>query len=376
MRTFPDGNELDTVRLGLPVRGSQESPKRPMKPVGAFVLISILVAGLFEMLREPPPEWRWTPQPVAAPVQYAFLPENSNCGWPPDLPDEETKPSLVTCTEWLLHVNAELDIGIPDAASQVRLNERLRRGVGLRITPDGHRIAYLSGQDLRFVALDLPTAQRRAISPRLDAEAMYDLRSLEISPDGNYFAVSFAGNRPYSLLTEFATGRTTTLSGFCSIIGMSQDAARTAARKTCPDPFQDNPVQDRTVTLIKRNGAVIGEWSGVDHTATLSPDGKTIVRIEENVSEEGNDRLVTHDAVTGEVRKKFALELLSEPSDAVGCSWLTDDEYVIKAAAPEHTGGSFGYYRFDVTSGASRRIRDLGLNPGRSVALGRVLVPD
>lgn len=255
MKTFFSDDGLDVVRLGLPVRGSQEKPKRPMKPVGAFVLICILAAGLFETLREPPPEWRWTPQPVAAPVHHAFLPEDSTCGWP-DLPD-----ALVTCAEWLLHVNDDRDIAIPDAASQVRLNERLRRAVELRVAPDGHRIAYLSRQDLRFVALDLPTAQLKAISPRLDAAAMYDLRSLEISPDGNYFAVSFAGNRPHSLLTEFATGRTATLPGVCSIIGMSRDAARIAARKTCPDFFQDSPVQDETVTLIERNGAVIGEWN-------------------------------------------------------------------------------------------------------------------
>lgn len=367
-----------------------------MKPANALLLVFILVVGLLHTTRDttPPSAWQWTPKPFDPPVQYAFLPETSECRWPSDSSDEETKPPLVTCNEWRLRVNYELgsnrqdigvpygagcssdrrdctsDIGIPDAASQVQLNDHHRREVELRITPDGHRIAYLSEQYLQFVAWDLPTAQRKAISPRLDAEALNNLRSLEISPDGNYFAVSFAGSRPYSLLTEFATGRTTTLPGFCSVIGMSRDAARTAARRTCADPFEVS-----TVTLMKRNGAVIGEWRGVDFTATLSPDGKTIVQIQEDFSEDGDDRLVTHDAVTGEIIKKLKLELLSEPSDAVGHSWLTDDEYIIKAAAPEPTGGSFGYYRVDVTSGASHRIRDLGLNPGRAVALGSVLIP-
>ena len=56
-----------------------------------------------------------------------------------------------------------------DAASQIQLINKRRLGVPLNITPDGHRIAYLSKKSMRFVAWDLPTAQQKAISPRLDA---------------------------------------------------------------------------------------------------------------------------------------------------------------------------------------------------------------
>jgi WD40 repeat protein len=295
----------------------------------------------------------------------------------------------VTCTEWRLRVNYKLgkgrqDIGIPyaagcagyrqgvsvndddctsnieilDAASQVRLSDTQGRDVPLQVTRDGHRVAYLSKKSMQFVGWDLPTAQRKTISPRLDAQALDDVRSLEISPDGKFFAVSFAGDHPRLLLTDFTTGQTTTLQGFCAILGMSQDAARIAAQRTCPDLS--------TVTILKRDGAVISEWRAPDIGASLSPDSRFTVDTQD-------DYIVTRDATTGKLIKKRKLHLLSEPSDAVGHAWLTNDEYIVEAKTPE-PDGSFGYYRVNVKSGISHRIRDLDLNPGSTVSLGTALI--
>ncbi|MFC4014775.1 hypothetical protein ACFOY2_46645 [Nonomuraea purpurea] len=352
--------------------------------------------------KSPRPAWEWKPQPFDPPVQYAFIPEDPKCpGWPPNPTEEETEPPLIACNEWRLRVNFKLgegrqdigilfgvgcgghrggvsvsdddctsDIQLHDAASQVQLSDGEQRGGVLRVTRDGHRIAYLSKKNMQFVSWDLPTAQQKAISPRVDAQALEDLRSLEISPDGEFFAVSFAGTQPRLLVTEFATGRTTTIQGFCAILGISQGASRIAAQRTCSDLNEAD-----TVTILKRDGTVISEWTGADFMENLSPDGKSIVEIQADFGDDGDEHISTRDALTGKLTKKLKLRLLSEPSNAVGHAWLTDDEYIVEAETPE-PGGSFGYYRVNVKSGASHRIRDLGLNPGSTVSLGSVLARD
>lgn len=403
MGTSINTNGSDAGGLHLPPHGLQDRRRRPsIRWVGVLLLVCILGAGLLYINQDASPRsaWEWKPGPFDPPVQYAFIPEDSKCpSWPPA--DEETKPPLISCTEWRLHVNYKLDkgrqdIGIQhgagcggyrggvsvsdddctsnielyDAASQVRLSDTEGRSVALRITRDGHRIAYLSKKYMQFVGWDIPTAQQKAISPRLDAQALDDVRSLEISPDGEFFAVSFAGPRPRLLVTEFATGHTTTFEGFCAILGISKGASRIAALRTCSDPNEAG-----TITILKRDGSVISEWRGADFIGELSPDGQSIVEIQANVGDDGGEYIVTRDAMTGKVTKKLKLHLLSEPSDAVGHAWLTNGEYIVEAETPE-PGGSFGYYRVNVKSGVSRRIRDLGLNPGSTVSLGSALIRD
>ncbi|MEU6720181.1 hypothetical protein ABZ897_52735 [Nonomuraea sp. NPDC046802] len=405
MRTSINKNGSDASGLNLPPHGLQDSPRRTsIKGLGIFILICILGAGLLyiDQNTSPRPAWEWKPQPFDPPVQYAFIPEDPKCpSRPPDSTEEETKPPLIACNEWRLHANFKLgkgrhDIGVPfgvgcggrrggvsvsdddctsdiqlfDAASQVQLSDGKQRSGALRITRDGHRIAYLSKKYMQFVGWDLPTAQQKAISPRVDAQALEDLSSLEISPDGKFFAVSFAGTQPRLLVTEFATGRTTTLQGFCAILGISQGASRIAAQRTCSDPNEAD-----TVTILKRDGTVISEWRGTDSIENLSPDGKSIVEIQTDFGDDGDEYLATRNALTEKLTKKLKLHLLSEPSDAVGHAWLTNDEYIVEAETPE-PGGSFGYYRVNVKSGSSRRIRDLGLNPGSTVSLGSVLARD
>ncbi|WP_143082253.1 hypothetical protein [Nonomuraea wenchangensis] len=376
-----------------------------MRWVGVLLLlICILGAGFLYMNQDntPRPAWEWKPGPYDPPVQYAFIPEDTEChGWPSSPTEEEAEPPLIACTEWRLRVNYKLgkgrqdiglifgagcggyrrgvsvgdddctsDIELHDAASQVQLSDSERRGVPLRITRDGHRIAYLSKKYLQFVGWDLPTAQQKAISPRLDARMLDDVRSVEISPDGKFFAVSFAGDQPRLLVTEFATGQTTTLRGFCTILGLSQGASRIAAQRTCSDLVEAGPV-----TILKRDGTVISEWGSAASVGSLSPDGQSVVEIQADFGDDGDEHLVTRNAMTGKVTKKLKLNLLSEPSDAVGHAWLSNREFIVEAETPE-PGGSFGYYRVNVQTGASHRIRDLGLNPGSTVSLGSAFVRD
>jgi hypothetical protein len=346
----------------------------------------------------PNPTWDWKPGPFDPPVQYAFIPDGLDCHEPNTGPaEEDSKPPLVSCTEWRLRVhyksgegNQDIglaygascdgdpddngndectsDIQLHDAASQVELAHGRRRGVALRITPDGHRLAYFSKKHLRFMSWDLPTARRKAISPRLDTQMFQDVHSLAISPDGEYFALSFGGNRRHLLLTEFTTGRTTTIPGYCGILDMSEGASRIAAQRVCDYTEEKSPV-----TILRRDGSVLTEWEDAGTSAALSPDGRSMVEIHATISEDGDEYLVTRDTTTGEVTRKLKLRLLSEPSDATGHAWLNDTEYIVEAEPPE-SGGSFGYYRVNITTGASSRIRDLGLDLGETVSIGNALI--
>ena len=102
---------------------------------------------------------------------------------------------------------------------------------------------------------------------------------------------------------------------------MSRGASRIAAQKVCPGLETDGGV-----TILKPDGAVLSEWSSADFPGDLSPDGRSMLATQPEVSDDGDEYAVIRDTMTGKVTKKLKLDLLSEPSDAIGHAWLTDDE--------------------------------------------------
>ncbi|WP_344318266.1 hypothetical protein [Acrocarpospora pleiomorpha] len=273
-------------------------------------------------------------------------------------------------TEASVEDDCTSDIPLFDAASQAKVDESFRQDVPLRVSPDGHHIAYFSKTRMQFVGWDLPAAQLRPISPRLDAKTLDGVRSLEISPDGRFFTVAFSGTQPQVLLTELATGQTSTFPGFCRVLGISQGATAIAVDRTCPGLGEDDSASN-TVTMLNRQGMVTSEWVGGYSIGDLSLDGRLLVEVLADVGEDGKEYVVTYDTETGKISKKLELRLLSEPSDAIGYGWLNAHEYIVQADTPEG-GESFGYYAVNMQTGKSQRIRDLGLDPGYPVSLGKV----
>ncbi|MFI0423155.1 hypothetical protein [Spongiactinospora sp. 9N601] len=198
------------------------------------------------------------------------------------------------------------------------MNDSHYRSVPLQVSRDGHRVAYFSRKHLKFMAWDLPTGQTKAISPRLDPQSLDHHSGLEISPDGGFFALTFTGARPRLLITEFATGKTTTLNGYCTISGMSRNASRIAVSRECSE-------DDDTYAE---------EWKGSEYASVLSPDGRTTVEIHTTYAEDADEYVITRDAMTGRPIKKFKLRLLSEPNDATGDGRLNDEEYRRPGRAP------------------------------------------
>ncbi|WP_066942276.1 hypothetical protein [Microtetraspora fusca] len=357
-----------------------------------MVLGTLLVVGLSSVLASKTRvaiEWR--PRPFDPPIQYAYVPADASCDPFPQADDEDAEP--VMCAEW--HLRSVFkegegrrdsglnggggcgddgtcweDVDFFDAVSMTQVEDGRGRPLPLLVSPDGHHLAYFSKTRRRFVGWDLPDARLLDLSPKLDARALGDFRSLHVSPDGGYFAVAFGEPNSRVMLTETSSGRTTTIQGFCGVIGMSRQAMGVLG---CSPVERDDPDED-IVTLIDKQGKVLGEWTGDYAADGLSPDGRVIVEIRSEDTSEKNV-LVVHDARTGRVMERHPLRLLSEENTPYGYGWLDDHEYVVKAEAPEGAG-SFGFYAVDVRTGKSHRIRDFPLNaPGVSfrseISIGR-----
>ncbi|MBB2912596.1 hypothetical protein FHS43_003879 [Streptosporangium becharense] len=386
---------------GVERRATRHRPGRHTAVV--LLIFGLLGSGFLYLNRDDSPQAApdWKPGPFDPPVQYAFTREDPNCHSRPREEEDDAAPEVITCSEWTLRVNykrgkgrqdlditygascggfeagsgadddeCSSDIPLLDAVSQAQIEDSHFEGVPLRITAAGHHLAYFSKQRMQFVGWNLPTARLKPISPRLDAEALGDVHSLEISPDGRFFALAFSGDQPRLLITEFATGRTSTFPGFCHVLGLSHNAAVIAAKRACPGLGEDDP-ESSTVTILNHRGMVTSEWKGGDFINNLSPDGRLMVKVLPTFGEDDEESLAVYNAKTGKIVKKFNLRLLSEPSDAIGYDWLDTNEYIIEAEPPE-PGGSFGYYKVNVQTGKSQRIRDIGLDPGATVSLGKV----
>ncbi|MDP9849525.1 hypothetical protein J2853_008736 [Streptosporangium lutulentum] len=392
----PPNDPLSPIRS---LRSRRSSPRRSLvRYIGAAtaLLVALLAVNAYATRgSEPERASAWKPERLDPPVQYAFLSDESGCENPPR--QEELDSSIVTCSDWTMRVeykkgkdrqelglleyescddsginaNCSNNITITAAASRTRTGEGEQRGVPFQVSLDGHRVAYFDKGRMAFVGWDLPSAKILEISPALDVKGLHDLNGVAVSPRGRFFSVAFTGDRPRVLLTDFSTGRTLELPGFCGVLGLSEDTEAIALRSACPDPIGDEPDRDKIVTIVNHRGQTLATWPGGE--GDLSPDGKTLANVPDTYGEENVDeQLVTYDARTGRVLGKRLLKPLSEDSHIIGYGWLDDDEYIVKAETTD-TFESFGYYAVNIRTGKTHRIRDLGLNPGERVSLGKTL---
>jgi hypothetical protein len=268
----------------------------------------------------------WKPPHTLYTIQYGT---QAKCEQPnpalEDVPPPPPPVGTVTCMGWTLHLVAKpgtgsgglshvclndecfQDVFIPDAAVLVAEGADSWHGVHIAISRDGHRVAYLSGTEHRFVAVDLRGRTKRYLSPILTPDQQRDPR-VNVSPDGRFFTVSYDGTRTR---TDFTTGAT--------------------------EP-------DRTQV----------DSSGEDLGFTVdSPNGKKVARTDSEKSRNGS--LVISDSATGRVLKSHALPGLGGASDSEVISWLDDREVLIKmvsVAGREH----LGWFRIDVVTGEMRRV--------------------
>ncbi|WP_405144169.1 hypothetical protein OG589_40990 [Sphaerisporangium sp. NBC_01403] len=354
------------------------------------VVVAVIAAGALYLNRDKPdPEYVWKPGPFDPPVQYAYVPQTTACA--DSVPPSEEQ-SAIHCTEWKVFTaykqgqsgrmelgtwfgegcgddGCSADIDLVDAVNSVHTRER-GSSVPLRVSPDGHRIAYFSKARSRFVAWDLPSARMVDISPPVPWSTLLDVAGLDMSPDGRVFAVAFGGTGPRVLITDFTTGTTSAMPGYCGVIGMAREGATMALRRECPEFADELTETPKTVVMIDRNRKVTKEFTatGVDG---LSPDGRTLAGVLTDFDHGDEQYFVTTDPVTGRVNERFPLKPLSEPSYSFAREWLGDREYLVNAVT-EVGHESFGFYAVDVRTGKSERVRDVGLNPGSRVEFGKI----
>ncbi|WP_433251880.1 sigma factor-like helix-turn-helix DNA-binding protein [Streptosporangium sp. CA-135522] len=240
-------------------------------------------------------------------------------------------PGSVNCTG---KERCESTVSVPDAA------ERLTHGDGRgswrlspALSPDGHRIAYLSAAEGRYVAHDLHSGTKRYLSPVLvpaDTEAG---TRVTVSPDGRHFTVELGARR---LRTDFATGTMTPLPA-----GQATAAEKAAGwlRKSYRF-WQDSP-------------------SGT-HAAAVSGE------------ESGTGSLHIIDARSRRVFKRLPLPEVDAPAKAEVVGWLNGHEVVVKMAGGAG-GRPPGFFRVNAITGQTHRVT--GLADDGLIVLGAVTAP-
>ncbi|MFB9879012.1 hypothetical protein ACFFMN_13800 [Planobispora siamensis] len=276
---------------------------------------------------ETPVSTKASPAPWQAPrtssvIRYAVPGE---CGARPETP----WAGKVLCAGWRLKLAPggergqasggprETTLEVPDAVQSLGYGDGAHRTLSPVISPDGHRVAYLSAADLRYVAHDLPTGTRRYLSPALTPADVERGPSVSVSGDGRRFTVDLATGR---LRTDFATG--------------------SASR---PSPGDRTPAEQAADWLRTRYPA----WKD-------SPTGRYAAAVAQaDAGGEGIIHIV--DATARRVFKR--LPLPSSGSGVTGevVGWLNAREVVVALTG----GDASGLYRVHAVSGQSRRLPDL-----------------
>ncbi|MFB9889278.1 sigma-70 family RNA polymerase sigma factor [Planobispora takensis] len=276
---------------------------------------------------ETPVSAETSPAPWRAPrtssvIRYAVPGE---CGARPGTP----WAGKVLCAGWTLKLAAggergqasggpgETTLNVPDAVQSLEYGDGAHRTLSPVISRDGHRVAYLSAADLRYVAHDLTTGTRRYLSPALTPADVERGPSVSVSGDGRRFTVDLATGR---LRTDFATG--------------------SASR---PAPGDRTPAEEAADWLRTRYPA----WKD-------SPSGRYAAAVAQgDTGGEGVLHIV--DATARRVFKR--LPLPSSGSGVTGevVGWLNTREVVIALTG----GDTAGLYRIHAVSGQYRRLPDL-----------------
>ncbi|MET9337207.1 hypothetical protein [Nonomuraea sp. NPDC003804] len=299
-------------------------------------------------------EWKHGAVPVA--VRYAV---------PDECPETDGPPE---CRSWWIHAfsgkketlvtdyNETRDadggytyrIRVTDAAVWVPTKGGASVMPGFRLSADGHRLAYFSVARQRFVAHDLPSGAVRELSPEIDTA---NLRSdaIAVSADGAAFAVS---DGEQVLVTEFDSGKVTTLPLVDGVIGITPDIVFASK-------------DDTVVGVVRSSGARMSTVE-VPSTARLSPDGRWLAL----VGDEPADTIELVAPATGRRREPLRPNPLREPTVSSAETWLSRDKLLIRTFTAD-TQEFVGFFSLDLTTGRTARVKRLPLAP-EAVAFGAV----
>ncbi|ACZ84253.1 sigma factor-like helix-turn-helix DNA-binding protein [Streptosporangium roseum] len=255
-------------------------------------------------------------------------------GWTLKLAGGGTGGSALGSVKCAAPDRCESTVSVPDAA------ERLAHGDGRgswrlspAVSPDGHRIGYLSAAEGRYVAHDLHSGVKRYLSPVLTPSDTATGTRVSVSPNGRHFTVELGSRR---LRTDFATGTVT------------------------PLPAGQATAAEKAADWLRRSYRV---WRD-------SPSGRHAAAIGTEASE--TDSLHIVDARSRQVFKRLRLPSPGGPAKAEVVGWLNSHEVVVKMAGTA-AGRPAGFFRMDAVTGKTRRVT--GLADDSMIVLGAVTTP-
>ncbi|GGS81862.1 hypothetical protein GCM10010156_45740 [Planobispora rosea] len=244
-------------------------------------------------------------------------------------PEEQSDLAGVTCEP----LPCRTTLNVPDAVQELGRSGTRSWELGVAVSRDGRRVAYLSAAELRYVAHDLPAGTKRYLSPALTSDDIEHGPSVDVSPDGRSFTVDLASGR---LRTDFTTGATATLSA----------AEQTPAEKAEDWLRDEYPFWASSPT---------GKYAA----ATVPGEAKS-------------DTLHIVDAASRRVFKRLSLPALGEPVTGDVVDWLNAREVVVMLTG-QTSRDLLGFYRIDAVNGQAHRVP--GLPADKRVVIGTVTAP-
>lgn len=249
-------------------------------------------------------------------------------GWKLTLAKDGAKPGSADCED---QTPCPSTVRVPDAA------ERLAHADGQgswplspAVSADGHRIAYLSAAEGRYVAHDLHSGVKRYLSPVLAPSDTEGGTRVSVSPNGRHFTVQLGARR---FRTDFTTGTMT-------------------------------PLPAGHVTAAEQAAG----WLGQNYRAWRdSPGGRQVAAVGTKGAESRNLHII--DARTRQVSRSLPLPSADGAAKAAVVGWLNTREVVVKMTgkAGDHPAA---FFRMDAVTGRTHPVT--GLADDNLIVLGAV----
>ncbi|MFF5210781.1 sigma factor-like helix-turn-helix DNA-binding protein [Streptosporangium sp. NPDC000396] len=330
--------------------GRQNHARSTEAPAATRVVSSPAPGSGLEPGSSPGP---WQAPRTSFAIRYAVPGKCPDDGASTDGKPTPSRAGKVTCAGWTLKLaggdagrpalesvecerpgHCESTVNVPDAAQHLAHGDDWSYWkLNPAVSPDGHRIAYLSAAERRYVAHDLRSGQKRYLSPALAPADTEAGTRVSVSPDGRHFTVELGGRR---LRTDFTTGTVTTL------------------------PAGQATAVEEAADWLRQNYRV---WRD-------SPSGRHSAAIR---AEKGrSDSLHIIDARSRRVFRDLQLPSLGDPTASQVVGWLNTREVVIKMT--DKAGGDLlGFFRVNAVTGQMHRVT--GLPDGNTIVLGAMTKP-
>ncbi|MFI6813473.1 hypothetical protein ACIBG7_13725 [Nonomuraea sp. NPDC050328] len=351
--------------------GALAAPRRRLSSVLIVVgLVAVAGVSAFIVLRFGALALAPRPQPAAA-VPQALPSALSELSAPETAPDDEPGVLPDKLPAPIRHAYAMEGLEPPGwrivtTAGKVFLVAAAHPGKALRVSSDGHRLAYVDAGDGRYLVRDLPTGAIKEIEVRFRGGEP----AFTFSPDGRFAGVAYGSDsspgQPQesedvqwegTAFLDFRTGLTHNASE--QVVALRDDGwwlSLVTGRSTTTLALNDLDLS--TVKRFRVPAGLLGR------EFALAPDGRTLASLSEDL------RLVRIDVRTGKIAAHRPSLRGSLPLAAGVDRWLNGREVLVMLRDGDDAKG---FAVVDVRTGKSRHRDTMGIkSDGVRLQLGKV----